>query len=502
MSEEVTVTHSDTDVLTHCTFSINNKCYDVKLTDVELKWHIAGSTEQKGLQTVRITDVLSVSLKKTVGSSNDDLCVNYVRQEKKLILKSCCVAFKHDDSQIISNLHQQISGLIRKIEQRPQKLLVLINPVSGRSKGQSTYEQKVAPIFKEAGIETDVIVTEKAHHAEEILSTYDIKSISGLVLVSGDGLYHEAVNGLMRRLATEQNVNVDDPDVTVPTIDITVGLIPCGTGNGIAYNYYGNYDVKTAALAIAIGYSSPANLMSVHSDDKLVAYSSLLVGYGVWSDLIHTTESRRSQGRMRYPIAILEQMFIKTLRRMQLTVQYKSNQDLNIATESRDTDDVLDGVKLTDNSSTEVADDSNASNRSSKSTTIKENTIGAILFMLTPVNDSTMTTKPDLSKAVMYLNKSAQRTKYISFMFRLMTLNLAVLEARDDISVLPGQQWKVKLDEPSQPDTQDYEVEHFMNIDGEAFTIPKPEYQAKLLTGKLNLYSNMPYATKRFMKKI
>jgi diacylglycerol kinase family enzyme len=48
------------------------------------------------------------------------------------------------------------------------------------------------------------------------------------VLVSGDGLYHEAVNGLMRRLATEQNVNVDDPDVTVPVIDIPVGLIPCG----------------------------------------------------------------------------------------------------------------------------------------------------------------------------------------------------------------------------------------------------------------------------------
>jgi hypothetical protein len=43
------------------------------------------------------------------------------------------------------------------VEQRPRKLLVLINPVSGRSKGRSTYEQKVAPIFKEADIETDVI---------------------------------------------------------------------------------------------------------------------------------------------------------------------------------------------------------------------------------------------------------------------------------------------------------------------------------------------------------
>jgi diacylglycerol kinase family enzyme len=48
------------------------------------------------------------------------------------------------------------------------------------------------------------------------------------VLVGGDGLYQEGVNGLMRRLATEQNVNIDDPDETVPAIDIPIGVIPCG----------------------------------------------------------------------------------------------------------------------------------------------------------------------------------------------------------------------------------------------------------------------------------
>jgi hypothetical protein len=75
------------------------------------------------------------------------------------------------------------------------------------------------------------------------------------------------------------------------------------------------------------------------------------------------TFSKRFIINDQFAVAILEQMFIKTLRRMQLTVQYESNQALNIATESRDTDDVLDGVKLTDNSSTEVADDNNVSNR-------------------------------------------------------------------------------------------------------------------------------------------
>ena len=53
------------------------------------------------------------------------------------------------------------------------------------------------------------------------------------------------------------------------------------------------------------------------------------------------------------------------------------------------------------------------------------------------------------------------------------------IAARDDIAVLSGQEWKVKLDEPSPPDTRNYEVEHYMNIDGEVFRLPVPEYQAK-----------------------
>ncbi|WAR24033.1 hypothetical protein MAR_037702 [Mya arenaria] len=72
-------------------------------------------------------------------------------------------------------------------------------------------------------------VTEKAHHTEEILATYDLKSINGLVIVSGDGMYHEAANGLVRRVATDTGNDVNNPDYEPPEFPVTIGLIPCVT---------------------------------------------------------------------------------------------------------------------------------------------------------------------------------------------------------------------------------------------------------------------------------
>ena len=42
-------------------------------------------------------------------------------------------------------------------ENRPKKLLIFINPTSGRQKGVEMYEKSVAPYFNLAGINTDVV---------------------------------------------------------------------------------------------------------------------------------------------------------------------------------------------------------------------------------------------------------------------------------------------------------------------------------------------------------
>lgn len=77
-----------------------------------------------------------------------------------------------------------------------QRLLVLINPNSGPGKAHQKYKRYVAAVFGEAEVQHSVIVTERANHALEIVSTLDLTAYSGLVIISGDGLLYEVMFNL------------------------------------------------------------------------------------------------------------------------------------------------------------------------------------------------------------------------------------------------------------------------------------------------------------------
>ena len=82
-----------------------------------------------------------------------------------------------------------------------RKFLIFVNPVSGRGLGLGVW-RSVEGIFAEAGIETTVVTTTRAGHCREYLLALDARvllSYACLVLVGGDGLVFEAVNGIMAR---------------------------------------------------------------------------------------------------------------------------------------------------------------------------------------------------------------------------------------------------------------------------------------------------------------
>ena len=66
---------------------------------------------------------------------------------------------------------------------RPRSLLVFINPIAGRGRSTRLYREKVAPLFELARIATEVIVTEKKHHAQNVLQETDLEQFDGLVSV-------------------------------------------------------------------------------------------------------------------------------------------------------------------------------------------------------------------------------------------------------------------------------------------------------------------------------
>ncbi|XP_029009857.1 ceramide kinase-like isoform X2 [Betta splendens] len=197
----------------------------------------------------------------------------------------------------ISNIREQLAA----IASRPRRLLVYINPFGGKRQGKRVYEQKVAPLFLQAGIFTDVIVTEYANHARDHLRTEaELKQFDGVVCVGGDGMFSEIVHGLIWRTQIDGGVDVNCPDEALLPCSLRIGIIPAGSTDCICFATVGTNDPVTSALHIIVGDSQPMDVCSVHHNNTFLRYSVSLLGYGFYGDVLTDSERKRWMGPARY----------------------------------------------------------------------------------------------------------------------------------------------------------------------------------------------------------
>ncbi|XP_034916245.1 ceramide kinase isoform X2 [Populus alba] len=108
-------------------------------------------------------------------------------------------SFGHKDLQTCQTWVDRINASLNLEMGRPKNLLVFINPMSGKASGRRTWEM-VAPIFSRAKVKTKVIVTERAGHAFDVMSSAannELKSYNGVIAVGGDGFFNEILNGFL-----------------------------------------------------------------------------------------------------------------------------------------------------------------------------------------------------------------------------------------------------------------------------------------------------------------
>ena len=67
---------------------------------------------------------------------------------------------------------------------RPRRLLVVINPFSGRKKGREIFN-KTAPLYRLAGVELDIVSTERAGEATDIVASRDLSRFHGIAIYGG-----------------------------------------------------------------------------------------------------------------------------------------------------------------------------------------------------------------------------------------------------------------------------------------------------------------------------
>lgn len=175
--------------------------------------------------------------------------------------------------------------------QQNKRLKVLINPFC--SSAQTKLHTFAAPIFDAAHCVVDIEETKYQGHGSEIAEKIDINAYDAIVCCSGDGLPYEVFNGLARR-----------KDACEALSSMAVTMIPCGSGNAMAWNVFGTDDVSLCALGIVKGVEMPLDLASITQGDRHTV-SFLSQALGVLADCDLKTEHLRWMGDSRFLYGVL-----------------------------------------------------------------------------------------------------------------------------------------------------------------------------------------------------
>ncbi|XP_061367679.1 sphingosine kinase 1-like [Gastrolobium bilobum] len=183
---------------------------------------------------------------------------------------------------------------------RPKRLFVFFNPFGGRKAATNIFRDQVKPLLEDAQLQLTVQETEHQLHAKQVVQSLDISKYDGIVCVSGDGILVEVVNGLLQR---------DDWDTA---IKMPLGVVPAGTGNGMAKSLLDSVGdpcaVANAVLAIIRGHKRSLDVATIMQGETRF-FSILMLAWGLMADIDIESEKYRWMGSARIDFYALIRIF-------------------------------------------------------------------------------------------------------------------------------------------------------------------------------------------------
>ncbi|CAH2319331.1 sphingosine kinase 2 [Pelobates cultripes] len=185
---------------------------------------------------------------------------------------------------------------------RTRRLLLLLNPCGGRGNSLQQCHSHILPMITEADISYNLIQTERQNHARELVQAISLEEWDGIVVISGDGLLYEVINGLMERSDWED------------AIKMPIGILPCGSGNALAgaINYNAGFEqamgselLLNCILLLCRGTVMPMDLVSVTTCSGIRSFSFLSVAWGFISDVDIESEKYRHMGSARFTVGTM-----------------------------------------------------------------------------------------------------------------------------------------------------------------------------------------------------
>jgi len=298
----------------------------LQLTQTVLSYQYKKKSLQEVRKIIYVEDIIGCSIDGMNGSTQSaflNITAYRIRksQRKKKLLKF--VICKHSTSEENYEEAHSWKKLILSLnysesDTKTKPLLFIVNPKSGKGRALKIFEHCVKPLLTESETNFELQITQHANHALELMRDMEeITQYRGVVVVSGDGLLYEVVNGLTKRNDT----------LTSGRIPIALGIIPGGSGNGLAHavNQAFLFGIKSVdpvfdcTLHTTRGRPAPMDLIKV-TTLKNIYYSFLSLGWGLMADIDIESERLRILGEPRFTIWALVRSF--ALRKYHAKLSY------------------------------------------------------------------------------------------------------------------------------------------------------------------------------------
>lgn len=176
-----------------------------------------------------------------------------------------------------------------------RKLLYIINPISG-TKGKKNLTRLIQQKTAEQGLFFKVIKSERSGNYNFLTSVIADEKITDVIVAGGDG----TVNGVIGSLYHTP---------------VRFGIIPCGSGNGLAFSAGIS---KTPTLALQTIFKGKAMATDAYFVNN--QFACMLCGLGFDAQVAHDFANHHTRGIGGYINKIVNNLFKASVYRFSLTI--------------------------------------------------------------------------------------------------------------------------------------------------------------------------------------
>tara|TARA_B100000029_G_scaffold479093_1_gene525785 strand:- start:71 stop:958 length:888 start_codon:yes stop_codon:yes gene_type:complete len=187
-----------------------------------------------------------------------------------------------------------------------KKFSILYNPISGSGKAKDIVE-KLKNDLTSFGHRFQIKKSNYPGHIKELCIM--AQDYSDLIIIGGDGTFHEAINGIMLN----------------PYKDMfNISFFPGGTGNSFMHDLNATTYLKAFNILMR-GKTKKIDIVKLNIENK-ISYSFNILGWGLVTDINILSEKLRFLGSARYTLASIYYIFKRKKRNATIIidgVEYK-----------------------------------------------------------------------------------------------------------------------------------------------------------------------------------